>query len=89
MSYQDHFKTCSYCNKGLASVSSKPTIRVKSASSREKERKLIDLGNMIKGIQTKAKGASAKVNLSQINLRKQGPIEKTYKLKELRKLISG
>jgi hypothetical protein len=85
MSYQDHYRTCPYCNKGL---SLKPTIRVKSASSREKERKLIDLGNMVRGIQTKTKGASyGSSNYSKV--RSQGPIEKAIKLKELAKIIRG
>jgi hypothetical protein len=47
MSYQDHFKTCPYCNKGLASA--KPAIRVKSASSCEKRKKLADLAAIITG----------------------------------------
>jgi hypothetical protein len=47
MSFEDHFKTCPYCNIGLKS---KPTIRVKSVSSCEKEkrRKLAQLGNIVK-----------------------------------------
>jgi hypothetical protein len=89
MSYQDHFKTCRYCNKGLLS---KPTITVKSASSGDKRRKLAELGAMIKGVklesssfQTKTKGASvAKNNFSQ-----PGPIERAIKLKELSKMIRG
>jgi hypothetical protein len=71
---------------------------VKSASSRERERKLNGLGHMIKGtscssaeifprtkVQTQTKSASLVVN----NIRKQGPIEKTMKLRELGKMIRG
>jgi hypothetical protein len=94
MLFQDHLKTCSYCNKGLAS---KPTIRVvKSASSADKRRKLIGLGHMIRGIPIRTKGAYASkfdVNIeSPMESRsksKPGTLEKAYKLKELRKLISG
>jgi hypothetical protein len=82
MSFQDHFNSCPYCNKGLKS---KPTIRVKSASSCERRKKLVELGNMIKGIQTKAKGAS----FVERNTRRQGPIEKEFKLRELAKMIRG
>jgi hypothetical protein len=85
MSYQDHFKVCSYCNKGLKS---KPTITVKSASSYDKRRKLIELGHMIKGIPTLTKGASYKgANYSKVNT--PWPLEKAYKLKELAKMIKG
>jgi hypothetical protein len=100
MSYQDHYRTCSYCQKSsenqklykahFSESSSKksfvkPTIRVKSASSHERERKLIELGHMIKGVQTTTKGGSFIENTT----RKQGPIEKTMKLRELAKMIKG
>jgi hypothetical protein len=81
MSYQDHFNTCPYCNKGLKS---KPTIRAKSASSYDKRRKLIELGHLVKGVQTKA--ASEIIRKNPIRL---GPIEKAFKLKELGKMIKG
>jgi hypothetical protein len=90
--YEDHLKSCSYCNKGLLS---KPTIRVvKSASSTDKRRKLIELGHLIRGIPIRTKGASKfDVNIeSPMESRsksKPGTLEKAYKLKELRKLISG
>jgi uncharacterized protein YbbK (DUF523 family) len=74
MSYQDHYRTCPYCNKGLASP--KPTIRIKSASSCEKRRKLVELGHLIKGTPTKTKGASSQP-------------ERQFKLKELGRLIRG
>jgi hypothetical protein len=47
MSFQDHLKTCSYCQKGS---NSKPTISVKSASSYSKQKKLSELAAIIKGI---------------------------------------
>jgi hypothetical protein len=87
MSYQEHFKTCPYCNKDLASA--KPTIRVKSACSVDKRRKLIDLGNMVRGIPVKTKGASYESLMESRSKSKPGPLEKAYKLKELRKLIKG
>jgi hypothetical protein len=84
MSYLDHYRACPYCNKGLKA---KPTVRVKSASSADKRRKLTELGYMIKGIQTqtKTKGASFVEN----NTRRQGLIEKEFKLRELAKMIRG
>jgi hypothetical protein len=69
MSFQDHFQTCSYCNKGLASA--KPTIRVKSVSSCDKRMKLIELGHLVRGIPTptKAKGAQYSVMIKGLSLR--------------------
>ena len=69
----------------------KPIISVKSASSYGKQRKLSELGAIIRGtsyaglspwLQTKTKGASEVV-------RKPGPIEREVKLKELGKIIRG
>ena len=63
--YEDHLKTCEYCQKGsqthnkptifIKSASSyrkalKPTIYVKSASSYYKSRKLLELAVIIKGV---------------------------------------
>jgi hypothetical protein len=89
MSYQDHYRTCPYCNKGL--VSTKPTIRVKSAASsceKEKKRKLSELAALITGrsygiptTETKTKAAS--------RIRIQGIIEKRMKLAKLGKMIRG
>jgi hypothetical protein len=83
--YEDHLKSCSYCQG--KDKEGKPTIRVKSASSADKRRKLTELGYMIKGIQTqtKTKGTSFVEN----NTRRQGPIEKEFKLRELAKMIRG
>jgi hypothetical protein len=89
MSFQDHYSQCPYCNKGLKS---KPTIRVKSASSCSKQKKLTELGAIIKGTSYpgvesifRAKGAS----LIECKSRIQGPIEKAFKLRELGKLVRG
>jgi hypothetical protein len=82
MSYQDHYRTCSYCNKDLLS---KPAIRIKSASSCEKRKKLIELGHLVRGIPIKTKGASVAKN----NLSRPGPLERAYKLKELGELVRG
>jgi hypothetical protein len=74
--------TCSYCSRN-----NKPTIRIKSASSCDKRKKLIELGHLIKGVPTKTKGASFVENNTRT--RKPGPIEKEFKLKELGKMIRG
>jgi hypothetical protein len=84
MSYQDHLKTCSYCQKEKGSLTQasasnpKPTISIKSASSYRKQKKLSELGAIIKGTSTRldtmqqTKGASVVRN----NPRKPGPIER-------------
>jgi hypothetical protein len=91
MSYQDHLKTCSYCNKGLL----KPTIYVKSASSYNKQKKLTELGAIIKGTSYPSmepmfltKGASSS-EVAAARARKPGPIEREVKLRELGKMIKG
>ena len=95
MSYQDHLKTCSYCSKNNTnSQSRKPTVRIKAASSYNKQKKLSQLGAIIKGtsyagleVSFLTKGASNSINYSKVN----GPLalEKKFKLKELGKMISG
>jgi hypothetical protein len=87
MSYQDHYRTCSYCNKGL--LSSKPTIWIKSASSTDKRRKLIELGHLVRGIPIKTKGASVDENNFNRPRPRPGPIEKAIILRELGKMIRG
>jgi hypothetical protein len=99
--YEDHLKSCEYCQKGspthnkptiyIKSAStysklSKPTIYVKSASAYNKQKKLGELGSIIRGTSypslepmLQTKGAS----------RKPGPIEREVKLKELGKIIRG
>jgi hypothetical protein len=73
-------------------LKSKPTIRIKSASScnNQKRKKLTELGAIIKGTSYprvedifQPKGAS----MIERNKRTQGPIEKAYKLKGLGKMI--
>jgi hypothetical protein len=49
--------------------------------------KLIELGHLIKGVQTKTKTKGA--SIEQRSITKPGPLEKAYKLKELSKLIGG
>src|SRR5262245_45315124 len=100
MSSEDHMKTCTYCNPSLlSSAKSKPTIRVKSASSCEKRRKLSDLGAIIKGVSYpsvesifRTKGASRAYLSSSnkiIDEPRPGPIEREMKLRELAKMIRG
>ena len=90
MSYQDHLATCSDCQKRQ-----QPTIRVKSASSYRREKKLAELGALVSGIsypgvlfvgeqkkaKTKIKAASSYSSVSYI--------EKSHKLKELANMIRG
>jgi hypothetical protein len=95
--YEDHLKTCSYCQnqnqkqKGASSLTSKPTIHIKSRSNYAKQKKLGELGAIIKGISYpslesipvfQTKGASEVT-------RKPGPIEREVKLRELGKLVRG
>jgi hypothetical protein len=88
--YEDHLKTCEYCN--TKNKVSKPTIFVKSASSYSKQKKLPELGAIIKGISYpslsipmfRTKGASFENNFNR-----PGPIEREVKLKALGKIIRG
>ena len=98
--YEDHLKTCSYCQsqnqkqKGASSLTSKPTIYVKSASSYRKQKKLTELGAIIRGTSYpslesipmfQTKGASFNAN----NISKPGPIEREIKLRKLGKMVRG
>ena len=89
--YEEHLKSCEYCSKG--SMISKPKITVKGASSYYRQKKLTELGAIIKGTsyaglspwlqpQTKTRGASEVT-------RKLGPIEREVKLRELGKMIKS
>ena len=104
MSYQDHLKTCPYCQKGLPthkptifikSASSynkdkKPTIYVKSASAYNKQKKLGELGSIIGGTYASlSPWLQTKGASSEVVTRKPGPIEREVKLKELGKMIKG
>ena len=90
MSFQDHLKSCSYCKKD--SISSKPTISIRSASSYRKQKKLTELGAIIRGASYppisipvfRTKGASF-----ENNFKRPGPIEREVKLRELGKIIRG
>ena len=73
---------------------SKPTITVKGASSYYRQKKLSELGAIIKGISYpglesipvfQTKGASVQVG----NKKKPGPYRREVKLKELGKMIKG
>lgn len=71
---------------------SKPTITVKGASSYYRQKKLTELGAIIKGTSYptlepmfQTKGASEVAAAA----RKPGPIEREVKLKELGKIIRG
>ena len=100
--YEDHLKTCSYCQnqnqkqKGASSLTSKPTIYIRSKITYTKQKKLGELGAIIKGtsypslepipmFQTKGASSSEVVAAG----RKPGPIEREVKLKEPGKMIKG
>jgi arsenate reductase-like glutaredoxin family protein len=95
--FSDHLKTCDYCrNKKDSLTQHKPTITIKSASSYSKQKKLSELGAIIKGISYpslesmfQTKGASIVRNNDNPRPRKPGPIEREVKLKELGKMIKG
>ena len=77
--YEDHLKTCEYCQKAGRISSSgqthKPTITVKGASSYRKQKKLTELAAIIKG--TSYPGLETMFRT------------KSAKLKELGKLVRG
>jgi hypothetical protein len=87
--FSDHLKTCEYCRNEYYRLS-KPTILVKGTSSYRKQKRLSELGAIIRGTSYpslsipmfRTKGASEV-------LRRPGPIEKEVKLKELGKLVRG
>jgi hypothetical protein len=72
MSYEDHLKTCDSCRKRNPL---KPTISIKSASSYRKQKSLVELGAIIRGI--------SYPSLESI------PIEREVKLRELGKMVRG
>jgi hypothetical protein len=83
MSYQDHLRTCSYCSNGNSNNKYKPTVRIKSALSYRRERKLSELASLITGTsypavsyvgEKKTKGASSY-------------LERQSKLRELARLV--
>jgi hypothetical protein len=80
MSYQDHLKTCSYCN-GNNKDPQKPAIRIKGASTRLKKRKLSELASIIKGTK-----AASSVTITQSYLSDQ---VRKAKLRELGRMVKG
>jgi hypothetical protein len=88
LSYQDHFAICPYCNKELKT---KPTVIVKSASSANKKRKLAALGAMVKGASNynPKDYFDFRNSVESRSKSKMGPLERSYKLKELGKIIRG
>ena len=109
MSFQDHLKTCSYCQKGSLSLSlslsSKPTIFIKSASSYRKamtpriyvksaasysrRKSLSELGAIIKGTSYASLSPWLQTKGASEVARRPGPIEREVKLKELGKMVRG
>jgi hypothetical protein len=103
MSYQDHLKSCDYCQKGLQTH--KPTIFIKSASSYRKDKKrtiyvksrskynrqmkLGKLGAIIRGTSYPSLEPMFRTKGASEVVRKPGPIEREVKLKELGKMIRG
>jgi len=88
MSFQDHLKTCSYCRKD----SQKVTVSIKSASSYYKEKKLAELGAVIKGVSYPGISyAGIKKTNENIRTKTKGAsnTERELKLKELGKLVRG
>jgi hypothetical protein len=88
MSYQDHLRTCSYCN-GTHSPQ-KPTVRIKSASSYRKERALSGLAALITvtsypGVSYVGGGAIKKTKTKSAS----SQLERQSKLRELARLIRG
>jgi hypothetical protein len=85
MSYQDHLKTCSYCNKD----SQKPTVRIKAASSYRREKKLAELGALVAGISYPGISYVGARETNATKAKSASRVEKSQKLMELGKLIRG
>jgi proline racemase len=89
MTFQDHLRTYSYCRKD----SQKVTVSIKSAPSYYREKKLAELGAVIKGISYP--GISyVGVNKSNANTTKtrsasNAYVERQFKLKELGRIVRG
>jgi hypothetical protein len=87
MSFEDHLKICSDCQKRQ-----RPTIKVKGASAYRRERALSSLAALISGVSYPGiLYAGEKTNLTyskaRINVKGASSIEKSQKLKELGKMI--
>jgi hypothetical protein len=82
MSYIDHLKICSDCQKRQ-----RPTVRIKGASAHRRERKLSELAALISGVSYPTISyASIKTSCKT---KAASSIEKSQKLKELARLIRG
>jgi hypothetical protein len=79
MSFQDHLRTCFYCNGNKDPQ--KVTVRIKSASSYSRERKLSELASIIKGTK-----AASSVTITQSYLSDQ---VRKAKLRELGRMVKG
>jgi hypothetical protein len=92
--YEDHLKSCEYCQsqkqKGASSLTtSKPTIYVKGKFSYSKQKKLSELGAIIKGTSYPSLEPMFQTKCASEVTRKPGPIEREVKLRELGKIIRG
>ena len=86
--YEDHLKTCEYCQKQKG-ASLKPTIYVRSKSDYSKQKKLSELGAIIRGVSYPSLEPMFQTKGASDVVRKPGPIEREVKLKELGKMIRG
>jgi hypothetical protein len=87
MSFQDHLKTCSYCKKGLQTQTQKVTVSVKSTSSYYNQKKLAELGAIIKGTSYTGLDTDASVQTRGASVVKNNP--RKLKLRELGKIVRG
>ena len=87
--YEDHLKTCEYCQKQKGASSLKPTIYVRSKSDYSKQKKLSELGAIIRGVSYPSLEPMFQTKGASDVVRKPGPIEREVKLKELGKMIRG
>ena len=87
MSFQDHLKTCSYCRKD----SQKVTVSIKSASSYYREKKLAELGAVIKGVSYPGilYVGVEKTNAPKTKGASNAERERQFKLKELGRMVWG
>jgi hypothetical protein len=85
MSFQDHLKTCSYCRKD----SQKVTVSIKSASSYYREKKLAELGTVIKGVSYPGISYAGEKKTNATRTKGASSAERQFKLKELGRLIRG
>jgi hypothetical protein len=94
--YEDHLRTCDYCQRAGRTSSAaygqthhKPTIYVKSASSYYREKKLAELGAVIKGVSYPGISYVGVKKTNATKTKSASNVEKSQKLKELGKLVRG